>query len=232
MKKVFIIFVLLLVGSMCKADFFIMEPNVTMANFWEKNGKDVQKIMEVGTKIINKNQLKKRVAIKMDRTPNVINASASLWDKTVRVSSGLLPYIDNDDELAYILGHEMAHSIDAQGGLFKWFIILTNLRSYEYKADLVGIDLMVNAGYNPIAAITCANKWMGEGPFDLVTTHPVTSKRLIAMYKYIYVKYPWALKTDMVNNVNYQNFTYASEKQINSFQHKYKERVEKRVSDL
>ncbi len=36
--------------------------------------------------------------------------------------------------------------------------------------------------YNPIAAITCANKWMGEEPFDLPTSHPSTSKRLLAMY--------------------------------------------------
>jgi len=236
MKRFLIILVLFLVGNLANAEFIEMETNVNMANYWEKNGKDVQKIMEVGTKIINANKLDKRVPIKMERTPKVINASSTFWDKTVSISSGILPYMDNDDEMASILGHEIAHSLDSYEGFFKWVVMIFNLREYEYKADLVGIDLMVKAGYNPIAAICTANKWMGEEPLDLFFTHPRASKRLMAMYKYIYVKYPWALKTDMIHNVNYENFLYASQKEINAFQLKQKERdcrnKSKSVEDL
>lgn len=232
MKKLLIILGLLCLGTMANADFEDVETNVNMANYWEKNGKSVQKITEIGTKIINANKLEKRVPIQLENTPKVINASSAPWNKTVKISSGILPYMDNDDEMAYVLGHEISHSIDSYGGFCKWFIVTFNLREYEYKADLIGIDLMVKAGYNPIAAITCANKWMGEDPFDLFLTHPVTSKRLMAMYKYIYIKYPWALKTDMIHDVNYENFTYSSQKEINAFQQKQKERASKRVSDL
>ena len=230
MKRFLIVLGLVLVGNLAQADFYVMETDVTMVNFWQKNGKDVQKIMEIGTRIINANKLDKRVPIQMERTPNVINASSAFFDKTVKISSGLLPYIDNDDELAYILGHEISHSMDSHEGYYKKFAVIANLREYEYKSDLVGIDLMVKAGYNPIAAITCANKWMGESPIDLFFSHPRTSKRLMAMYKYIYVKYPWALKSDMIHNVNYENFTYTSAKEINAFHLKQKIREEKNKS--
>ena len=232
MKRFLVILCLLFIGTRVYAEFDDFESNVSMANYWDKNGKSVQKITEIGTKIINANKLDKRVPIQLELTPKVINASSAFWDKTVKISSGILPYIDNDDEMAYVLGHEMSHSMDCYDGFFKWIVVSCNLREYEYKADLVGIDLMVKAGYNPIAAITCANKWMGEDPFDLFMTHPKTSKRLIAMYKYIYVKYPWALKTDMIHNVCYENFTYSAQKEINAFQQQQKERDSKKVMDL
>ena len=232
MKKFLIIFGLLVCGMTAQAEFVELETNVNMVNYWEKNGKDVQKIMEVGTKIINANRLEKRVPIQLETTPRVINAYSMPSSKTVKISSGILPYMDNDDELASVLGHEIAHSLDSYGGIMKWSMVTLNLREYEYKADLIGIDLMVKAGYNPIAAITCANKWMGEDPLDFFFTHPVSSKRLMTMYKYIYKKYPWALKTDMVHNVSYENFTYAAEKEINYFHQVEKERASKKVSDL
>lgn len=232
MKKFLVLLVLLMLGLSASAEIVLVEGDVSMKNFWEKNGKDVEKVMDIGTHIINANRLEKRVPIQLERTPNVINAASFFQPKTVKISVGLLPYIDNDDEMAYVLSHEIAHSIDSYGGYFKWFAMICNAREYEYKADLVGIDLMVKAGYNPIAAITCANKWMGEEPLDFFFTHPSTSKRLIAMYKYIYVKYPWALKTDMVKNVNYVNFTYAAQKEIKVFEQRQKARDSKKIEDL
>lgn len=237
MKKLVYFVMIGIIGSLffqlstC-ADELDYSSTVSMANYWERKGRDVQKVTEVGTHIINANKLNKRIPIQVQRTPNVINASSTFWTKTVKISNGLLFYIDNDDELAYVLGHEMAHSIDAYDGILKWLVMIFNTREYEYKADLIGIDLMVKAGYNPVAAITCSNKWMGEEPLDLFTSHPTSSKRLIAMYKYIYVKYPWALKSDMVKNVNYQNFTYASQKDIDAFQQKYKLRSSRNAGDL
>lgn len=226
MRKIALIIGLLLVGLNSNAQnvemFSYMHTN--MKNFWEQNGKYEEKVLEIGTKIINANKLDRRVPIQLENTPKVINASSNLFNKTVRISSGILPYIDNDDEMAFVIGHEIAHAIDAYDGPVKWVVMKINTREYEYKADLIGIDLMAKAGYNPVAAITCTNKWMQEDPFDLILTHPVTSKRLMAMYKYIYVKYPDALKSDMAHNVNYENFTYSSKKEINKFITKQKQK--------
>lgn len=229
MKKFLILAAVILLGSSVLADEVELfnYANTNMKNFWFENGKYEQKVLDVGTKIINANKLDKRIAIKTVRDYKTINAKACPLDKTVYVYYGILPYIDNDDELAYILGHEMTHTLDHYGGFFKWTDMFLNSRSYETKADLNGIDLMVNAGYNPIAAICAANKVMGESYWDgwVLTSHPKTSKRLIDMYKYIYVKYPWSLQTDMVHNVNYENFTYSSKEEINLFLQHQKERA-------
>lgn len=193
--------------------------NTNMKNFWEENGKYEQKVLDVGTKIINLNKIDKRIAVQANNDTKNINARTNLQNKTVSINYGILPYIDNDDELAFVIGHEMGHALDAYGGFLKWTDMALNSKEYEYKADLISIDLMAKAGYNPVAAICIANKWMPEDYWDfwIFTTHPKTSKRLMAMYKYIYRKYPSTLKTDMVHNVNYQNFTYSSQKEITEF---------------
>jgi len=230
MKKFLIIFGLLFIGLRASAsgnmDELFNYANTNMKNFWFENGKYEQKVLDVGTKIINLNKLDKRIAFQTIRDYKTMNAKACPFDKTVYVYYGILPYIDNDDELAFILGHEMTHTLDQYGGFFKWMDMALNAKSYETKADLNGIDLMVKTGYNPIAAICVQNKSFPESYWDgwLWTTHPKTSKRLMDMYKYIYVKYPWALETDMVHNVNYENFTYSSQKEINLFLQHQKER--------
>ncbi|MDD3436654.1 MAG: M48 family metalloprotease [Candidatus Gastranaerophilales bacterium] len=232
MKKFLVLFILLF-GLTAQADVMEVEQISDMPHFWEQNGRPEQKVLEVGAKIINANKLDKRIPINLDRNSKIINAFSSMPRKTVTIYYGILPYFDNDDELAYVLSHEMAHSLDAYGGPFKWIKMVYNSKEYEFKADLIGIDLMVKAGYNPIAAICTANKWMGESYWDfwIFTTHPKTSRRLLKMYEYIYVKYPWALKTDMVKNLNYQNFLYSSQKEVNAFLQHQKERSSKQKTE-
>ena len=123
--------------------------------------------------------------------------------------------MDNDSELAFVLSHEIAHTIEAYGGTMKYIAMTANSKKYEYKADLNGIDYMVKAGYDPIGAITISNKIFAEPVLDwgFFATHPKGSKRLLAMYKYIYVKYnyylvpkkqllrsPWAVAFFLIKN--------------------------------
>lgn len=229
MKRFLVTLGILLLGLSANADFIEVETNVNMDNFWDKSGKDVQKVIEVGTKVINANKLDKHVGFYMQRNANIPNAHATFSDKTVTVYTGLLPYIDNDDELAYIMGHEMAHCIDFYDGIFKVTAMKFNSKAYETKADLIGIDMMVKAGFNPIAAITITKKISGESVFDnwIFWNHPKASTRMTNMYKYIYRKYPWALSSEMTKNINYQNFTYNCEKSINEFKRAEKLRSKK-----
>lgn len=233
MKKFLVVMSLLLVGLSASAEFVEIETNVNMKNFWEKNGKEQQKVIDVGSRILNENKLDKRIPFTVNRNKNVNNATSSKLDKTVTVYEGMLFYCDNDDELAFVLSHEIAHSLDAYDGLGKWVAMTFNSKAYEYKADLIGVDLMVNAGYNPIAAITMMNKLFPESYFDcgLFTSHPKTSNRMFAVYKYIYKKYPSVFNSDMVHNVNYVNFTYSSEKDINLFKQIEKERTNRGVNN-
>lgn len=227
MKKFLVLVCFLLAGLGAYADFVESATGVNMENFWEKNGKEEEKVINMGGKIINANHLDKRIPIMVLRDKKTINAFSYRYDKTVVVTTGILPYIDNDDELAFLLGHEVAHSLDSYGGVGKWAAMTFNSKQYEYKADKIGVDLMVKAGFNPVAAITLQNKFFPEPPVDfgILTSHPKSSSRIFELYKYIYIKYPWALESDMSQNIHYVNFTYSAEKDINLFKQIEKERA-------
>ena len=145
-----------------------------------------------------------------------------------------MPYIKNDDEMAFILSHEIAHSVEAYGGAIKFVAMKCNSKKYEMKSDLKGIDYMVTAGYNPIAAITISNRIFQEPMWDwgFSSSHPKGSKRLIAMYKYIYKKYPQYLTSEMTQSTSYKNFEYAMTRDIKTFQQKEKNRQVKNGGEL
>ncbi|MBP6379805.1 MAG: M48 family metalloprotease [Sphingorhabdus sp.] len=74
----------------------------------------------------------------------------------VRVTSGLIDYVLDDDELAAVVAHEMAHNLLDHRPLIeatkrgKTKVI----KATEAEADRLSVWLMANAGYDPEAAIT------------------------------------------------------------------------------
>lgn len=228
MKRLLFILTLLFIGLASQANEITIT-SVTTENIWHKLGIREEKVNIVGAKLLNANQINKRVVFNVNSF-NSVNASAAYSNKTVSVNKGTFNYIDNDDELAAILAHEIAHEIDYYGGFGKALAMTFNSKSYEHKADLKAIDYMVNAGYNPIAMITVMNKIGGESVWDwgILWSHPKTSSRLMKDYEYIYRKYPKYLSSDMTKNINYINWTYTAQKDINKFQQKEKEKAAKR----
>lgn len=226
MKKILVLLGVLLIGSCSFAEEILVIKNVNMSNFWRKKGIDEEKVLQVGQRIMISNRIPKRVPIFVDSHKDNINAYSSTYDKKVTIYAGMFLYMDNDDELAYVLSHEIAHSVEAYGGMIKYLAINANSKKYEQKADLNGIDYMVKAGYDPIAAITMGNKIFGEPVWDwgFTYTHPKGSKRLLDMYKYIYVKYPQFLNSPYTQTASYKNFTYSMNKEIKEFQQKQKRR--------
>lgn len=234
MKKFLVLLCLFCISTRVYAESFESDQPNDMAHFWEHNGRYEQKVLDVSSKLINANKLDKRVAVYVKREQKIINANAHYMDKSVYIYTGILPYFDNDDELASVIGHEIAHCLDYYDGPLKLISMQLNSKEYESKADLVGIDMMVKAGYNPIAAICAMNKISGESVWDswFLTSHPKGSFRLVNMYKYIYRKYPSFLNSEMVHNVNFENFMYASQKEINEFKQQEKIRSNKRIENL
>ncbi len=233
MKKLLVLLGVMLIGTCSMAEEVYVIRGVNFGNFWKKKGIDEEKVLSVGQKIMLDNKIPKRVPIFVSNNKSV-NASSNLYDKTVTINSGTFLYIDNDDELAFVLSHEIAHSVDAYGGMIKYMAMKSNSKKYEQKADLNGIDYMVKAGYDPIAAITMGNKIFGEPIWDWGCTylHPKGSKRLIEMYKYIYVKYPQYLNSPLTQTASYKNFQYSMSKDILEFQQKQKKRRMKQQGDL
>jgi beta-barrel assembly-enhancing protease len=96
--------------------------------------------------------------------------------ETVRVTSGLIDYVTDDDELAAVVAHELSHNllghrarIDAtQKGKTR----LTKIT--EEEADRLSVWLMANAGYDPEAAISFWQRYgkaTGLGIFTAPTHH-------------------------------------------------------------
>lgn len=228
MKKILLILAIFITTAVAYADEIAVN-NVNQDNIWNKLGQRDEKAYTIGSKILNANKIQKRIVFNVNSF-NTVNASASYQNKTVSINKGTFNYIDNDDELAAILSHEIAHNIDQYGGFGKVIIMTFNSKSYEHRADLKGVDYMVNAGYNPIAMITVLNKISGESIWDsgILWSHPKTSSRLLKIYEYIYTKYPKYLTTDMVKNINYVNWTYTAQKDIDKFQQKEKTKALKR----
>lgn len=219
MKKMIILFCALIMGTSAFGDIIYVENNVNMDNFWEKTGRAEQKITDVGYRIMDANSLK-RSPIHIFRMQNLLNAWAVHPSKDIYISMNFLNYIENDDELAAILSHEIAHSQEYYKGFLKIAAMNMNKKNYEFKADLYAIDYMVKAGYNPIAAITVINKIAGEPLWDwgFTSTHPKGSRRLLAMYKYIYLKYPQYLNSSMTKKSTYQTFLKDQEFEIKKFE--------------
>ena len=116
---------------------------------------------------------------------------ASANGKIVSVTSQLAEYFLNDDEFAAVVAHELAHNLlkhreqlDEQKvnrGFFGQFgKSAGRIKDAEIEADRLSIWLMVNAGYDPTAAIgfwTRYGKEHGKGIFS-ASTHYRWKKRV------------------------------------------------------
>lgn len=228
-KSIFLLALSLLLGTGAFAQDNYVITDIDMANFWTKTGKAQEKVTSVATRIMDKNKLDKRVPVFVVNKNNEPNAVTNKITKIIEVYSGLLSCVDNDDELAFVLGHEMAHAVEAYQGPFSIYYTFFNSKSYEFKSDLKSIDYMVNAGYDPIAAIIIGNKIFSEPYWDWGSSHPKGSKRLLAMYKYIYKKYPQYLTSTKTNSPYYKNFEYMFEEELKGFRHKESVRMQKQL---
>jgi beta-barrel assembly-enhancing protease len=111
-----------------------------------------------------------------------LNATAA--GRYVQLTSAIVDAAQGDDELAFIIAHEMAHNIldhktrlKAQGRATK------NIRSTEVEADQFGLTLMHSAGYDPRAA---ARFWARVGDrmdagFLRDGTHLSPGKRIVLL---------------------------------------------------
>jgi len=229
MKKILLAILALFTCLSVNASTILIETNLNMDNFWQKNGKDAEKVITVARKLIHDNELR-RAPITVDKTWKAKNACTNTYTKSIVVSPEILPYIDNDDELAFVLGHELAHAQEAYSGVIKLFAMSINSKKYEYKADLKSLDYMVKSGYNPIAGILVGDKIFDEPLWDwgVAYTHPKGSKRLMAMYEYIYKKYPAYLNSAMAKNVAFVDFLKQNQKEVSYFKQKQEKKNKKK----
>ncbi|MGH8505013.1 MAG: M48 family metallopeptidase [Stenotrophobium sp.] len=138
-----------------------------------------------------------------------VNAFA-LPGAKIGVYTGLLKVATTQDQLAAVLGHEVSHvlanhgaervseqmlaqgasqvagaaaGVDPQvfGIAGNVFFLLPHSRTQESEADMLGMDLMSRAGFDPRAAITLWQNMMragGQKPAEILSTHPSDETRI------------------------------------------------------
>lgn len=230
MKKIFftIGLILMMVVSFAKPSFA-----------WDvKTVDELQTRMnEVGFKILNTNRIEKRfifMAINRVYTRDIWTDVSSV-NRIVWIKPTVLPYIDDDNELAAILSHSLAHGVDTYEGVLRGYISILNYwvspNKYDLKADKTAVDFMVNAGYNPLALITILNKIGKQYRYDIFSNHTLASRRMMLIYEYIYTKYPSILvENEYKDNIYYQNFLLTSRNNRMKLLEKVKSGSTKRVN--
>ncbi len=106
-----------------------------------------------------------------------INAQAD--GRYVQIFSGMIDFAANDDELATIMAHELAHNI------LRHIAQQTPSKQAEYEADRLGVWLVARAGYDVDAVVpfwTRFEKRTNAGIFA-DGSHPSPKKRLAAVAK-------------------------------------------------
>lgn len=153
---------------------------------------------------------------------NSQNAFALPGNK-IGVHTGLIDLVDNQDQLATVIGHEIGHvlakhsnermsqefavtqgmaavqaiaapqsalgqtAIGLLGAGAELGIILPYSRLHESEADVIGLDLMAKAGFDPQQSILLWQKMSqasgGQGPAEFLSTHPAHGTRIEELQK-------------------------------------------------
>jgi len=154
------------------------------------------------------------VVVFEDNSPNAF----ALPGNKIGVHTGMLQLVDNQGQLAAVIGHEVGHVLSkhsnerasqemavSQGlnilqaltmpssslgqlgfGLLgvgaQYGVLMPFSRTQESEADIIGVDLMAKAGFDPRNSITLWQKMeqatQGKQPVEFMSTHPSHATRI------------------------------------------------------
>ena len=185
-------------------------------NFKQRPSQNVlmyNKINLIGEKLLASNNIRRDVAFTLSSSYQA-NAYTNRHNQ-ITINKGIIRFAENDDEMAAVIAHELGHVLNkdvkrtirnkvlgtilvlsapgAAGkitvGTGSLFAVKKLSRNMEYSADIAAVDILVNAGYNPLAVISMTTK-ITDYYTDILSTHPSGRKRLMSIYSYIETNYP------------------------------------------
>jgi len=116
----------------------------------------------------------------------------------VAVYTGLLRIVENRDQLATVLSHEIAHALAhhsneritrEESGRVGWLFNMSYDRDQESEADHIGLFLMTFAGYDPDEALVFWQRMQhanqgGKLP-EILSNHPSDQRRIQQIHKWL-----------------------------------------------
>jgi DNA polymerase III delta prime subunit len=190
----------------------LIMPSTTEAATWNAENR----VDSVGKVVIEKNSLPAKLQFKI--VENGVNNSDTATTNIIQVSKDDLKYAGNDNEVAAVISYELGQIINGKSGkehlraaakallaekLSQENIVNTAANSEFIKskvslgdqkeADMTAIDLMVKAGYNPLALVVVITKMPGTNLETIMGT-PANSERAMSAFDYLSYNYPAKVK--------------------------------------
>lgn len=186
------------------------------------------RIQTVGENLLTQNGIP-ATNVKFMTVSTTADNSNYAESKVVNISTDDLTYAGNDNEVAAVIANELGHIISGHASKGKVVSLLqtatnTNITTsnqtatslvQNYKlskedkeADVLSVNLMANAGYNPLAIIVVLTKQAGTYR-ETIQGKPANADRAMNVYDYANYAYPAKVKSGYGCN-EYKNFlTYA-----------------------
>ena len=221
------------------------------------------RVPAVGKQIVTKNGLPSAITFKVVDVE--ADNSGATTSKVIEVSKQDLVYAGNDNEVAAVIAHEIGTVMNAQvskenfRNLAKAALantlsednIINTAANSEFAnnkaslndamdADITGVDLMIGAGYNPLAMVVWVTKMPGSF-WESIKGDPSNSKRAMNIYNYLLYNYPSKVKAGYACNEYRFFLTYAdpivekrnsSEKKLEKFQKEQAKKKSERAKQI
>ncbi len=206
----------------------------TSTNWFET--KNVNHLNTIGQNIVKANKMPATVTFKVTDNENMNNEST--YTQVVYIYSGDLKYVENDNELAAVVAHEIGHLVN--GHTAKSSILNNAISSFnpttstekgaatvsllktissnkvakenDKEADLTAVDLMMTAKYNPLALISVVYKSDVAVQGGILDDNLSCEERIMNIYDYANYNYPAQVKANYKTD-SYQkalNLIYAN----------------------
>lgn len=185
----------------------------------------------VGKQIVTKNGLPSSITFKV--VEGIADNSKTTTDNVLNISTLDLAYAGNDNEVAAVVANQLGHILNASVSKKKLRDIATaavtsnfsednivNVAAYSQfnqdrltlndnmDADITGADLLITAGYNPLAMVVWVTKQPGS-TMEAIKGDPANSKRAMNIYDYLTYNYPSKVKAGYACNEYRFFLTYA-----------------------
>lgn len=165
------------------------------------------RVTPVSKVVVGKNSLPAKLQFKV--VEGAVDNSSTATTNVIQVSKADLAYAGNDNEVAAVVAYELGQIINGKSGKdnlrkaaksilaekFSSDNIVNTTANSEFwnsktalrdqkEADMTAVDLMINAGYNPLALVVVITKMPGTN-MELIMGKPANSERAESVYNYL-----------------------------------------------